>query len=183
MTTWAAESTDFGLESFFGDACMCVSAHGVFLREGQSRVVLLDPLTLKTRCRFEPGLLHNVRSIAVGGDEVFVSDELTISSTDTRGSIHVFSLSGVYRREIRHEGWTQIRDLLYANNRLYFIDHKAKLTVITPAGTVLQTSDYSGLGVGMSPFPCTLGTKLYLAGAFAAVPSTGASAVRVFEGV
>lgn len=180
VTTWAAESANFDL--WFLTACMCVSAHGVFLREGGAGVVLLDPITLKKRCSFELGLLHNVRSIAVGGDEVFVSDELTISSTDTRGSIHVFSLSGVYRREIRHNGWAQIRDLLYANNRLYFIDHEAKLTMITPAGTVLQTSDYSGLGVGKSPFLCTLGTKLYLAGAPAALPSTAASAIRVFEG-
>ena len=181
VTTVAATSAYVDLWSL--DACMCVSAHGVFLREGGSGVVLLDPITLKKRCSFEPGLLHNVRSIAVGGDEVFVSDELTISSTDTRCSIHVFSLSGVHRRVIRQSGWTQIRDLLFANDRLYFIDHKAKLTTITPAGTVLQTIDYSGLDVGMSPYPCTLGTKLYLAGAPAALHSTGASAIRVFEGV
>ena len=104
---------------------------------GGEMVVILDPLTLAERIRFGTGSLDEVQGVCVVGTEVYVCDYAEPEDEERYGRFQVFSLSGVYLREMRVDGMQNPCRLVFINGRLYVTDHQpggTRIFVLTPDG-------------------------------------------------
>ena len=112
----------------------------------RNEILAFHPTTLELQHAFGRDIFgdfneeHRATSLAVAGEELFVSD-----FQDGRASLHVFSFNGEHLRRIQNPLWGEVVSMGFYCDRLFvgtssiIYGGKCSITVLGPADTALQT--------------------------------------------